>query len=44
MQEYMLDNNWIENSIGQKEMEDPSGQQDSHESVFCPCGKEIPPH
>lgn len=44
MQQYMLDDNWIESSFGQKDTEDPSRQQDVHESVMCPCGKEIQPH
>lgn len=40
MQQYMLDDNWIESSIGQKDMEDPSRLQDVHVSVICPCDKE----
>lgn len=44
MQQDMPDNNWVESSIGLMDMEDPGRQQEVHESVICPCNKEIQPH
>lgn len=44
LHQYRLDAKWIGRSFGGKDMEDPSRQQDVHETVMCPCSKEIQPH